>query len=416
MTNEEQAIQKALKETIDSSLSQFHKDVVEKSINKANEGNLTKKDIEDLNSQLDARFEKLSEADAKIAKSLEDQLAKISLNSNTAGRLKSTEEVINEAVKAYGFDDLPSAVKGSKREFEFQLQKADQVMSSLGSGVIIPQRTTQEIIRAPFAPFHMSDLVDRGGSTNVNSISYTKEASYTNGMGYVLETVEPSQTNQTFSEITDQTKKIGTIEIMSDEILRNMPRLLSYLIPTLREKLEIFKDNAILNGTNAGGQIRGLRPSAQTFGYSAGLGKKVKTPTILDLIVKASLMATNIYHRPNAVLMHPSDFSDLILAKSTTGEYVIDGTMLISNNYVIPILTHPIIAQGGFLIGDFAKAAEWFTFVAPTIRFSDQQLFSSGKVIAKIETEGAMQITQPDAFVNIPVISTALTAIDVDAV
>ncbi len=222
-------------------------------------------------------------------------------------------------------------------------------------------------------------------------------------MNYVAEGATFADTNQTLEEITDTARKIGTREVFSSEILMNVPRLLTYLIPKMQERLEVFKDVAILTGTNAGGQIRGIKPSAQTYAYSTALGDKVATPNIFFYFP--------LHKQGNLVLMNPSDYSDMILNKSSTGEYNIDGTMLITDKFVIPILTTPIIAQNTLLLGDFQNACDWVTWLSPTLQFSTEEKFSDDKVVARIKTLGGMQIVQPNAFVNVASISASLTAL-----
>jgi hypothetical protein len=170
------------------------------------------------------------------------------------------------------------------------------------------------------------------------------------------------------------------------------------------EKLKIYKDSQILFGTNAGSpaQLRGLFPSAQTFAYSASqMGQKVKAPNMLDVIVKGALLATNLFHKPNAVLVNPADYSDLLLEKTTYNEYVFENMMIITDRVQLEIKPHPMIPNGNILIGAFNTGCELITQFQPTIEFSEHERFSEDKIVARIKTECQMQIIQPNAFVKI---------------
>jgi HK97 family phage major capsid protein len=388
MEDEKQQALKAIEGIVETKTKGFMVEV-EKIVEKSNAGLTTQKDFEDANAKLDVNLKTLSENQAKLQKAFEEQIvnAKNQYGSGEA-KLKSQTQVINEFLKKGEFSDLETALHKQK-SFEIEVVKADQMLSSLGAGVIIPQRTIQEIIKPPFAPWHMEDLVDRGGTTNVNAISYTQQATYTDGTAMTAEGAVLSDTNQTFTEVYDFIRKIATREVFSSEILRNMPRLLTYLLPTMVEKLKIYKDSQILFGTNAGSpaQLRGLFPSAQTFAYSASqMGQKVKAPNMLDVIVKGALLATNLFHKPNAVLVNPADYSDLLLEKTTYNEYVFENMMIITDRVQLEIKPHPMIPNGNILIGAFNTGCELITQFQPTIEFSEHERFSEDKIVARIKT------------------------------
>jgi HK97 family phage major capsid protein len=426
MTAEEIAVKKQLEEVISERETAFEKNVVKPFVAKSIEGLATTKDFESVNSMLEGLKEdntKLSEGQVKLQKAFEEKIlnAQNQYGSNEAIQ-KSQGQIINEFISKFNekngtsekkYDNLEEILHRQK-SIELPVQKAVQSLSSVGANVITPNRTRPDIIHAPFAPFHMSDLVDRGATTNVNTISYTVESSYTDGTALTAEGAVFADTNQELQEVVDTIRKVATREIFTSEILRNVPRLLTYLLPKMLEKLEIYKDSQILFGTNTGtpAQMRGLFLDAQAFAYSAGtMGSLVAMPNLLDVIVKGSLLATNIYHQPNAVLLNPIDWSDVLLAKSTTGEYVIEDGMIITDRLNIQLIKSPIIPRNQALIGAFNTGAELVTQMAPTIEFSEHEKFSEDKIVARIKTECQMQIVQPQSFVKIPSITSAITAI-----
>ena len=419
MTEEERKVKEQLDEVIKQRETAFENNVVKPFVAKSVEGLATTKDFESVNSMLEGLKEdntKLSEGQVKLQKAFEEKIlnAQNQYGSNEAIQ-KSQEQVINEFLTKWKEKgDNLEEILHKQKNFEIPVQKGVQSLSSVGANVITPNRTRPDIVHAPFAPFHMSDLVDRGATTNVNTISYTVESSYTDGTALTAEGSVFADTNQELEEVVDTIRKIATREIFTSEILRNVPRLLTYLLPKMLEKLEIYKDSQILFGTNTGtpAQMRGLFLEAQAFAYSAGtMGALVATPNLLDVIVKGSLLATNIYHQPNAVLLNPIDWSDVLLAKSTTGEYVIEDGMIITDRLQIQLIKSPIIPRNQALIGAFNTGAELVTQVAPTIEFSEHEKFSEDKIVARIKTECQMQIVQPQSFVKIPSITSAITAI-----
>lgn len=394
----------------------FFSEVIEPAIKKSTEGAMTEAQYKELNDKIGAFTAKGDEKFAVLQKAIEEKITNANnVYGNSFGAFKSQGDIINDILSEKGFDSytknpnsLEELLKKAKN-FEIPLTKATQSMSSIGAGVVVPQRTVADIQRNPDAPFHPSDLFDRGSTTLVNTISYTRQATYTDGTALIAEGDTYPETNQTIDEIVDNIRIIATMEIFTAQILRNVPRLIGFIFPQMVEKLKLLKDAQCLFGTNSGNQMRGVSLGATAFAYSAGqMGDKVLAPNLLDLIVKGKLLATNLFHSPNIALVNSADWSDITCEKTTANEYVFKDNMLVNGKSSIQIIDTPLMTQGKVLIGAFNTGAELVTQVAPSIQLSDQQYFTSNKVVARIQTECAMQVVQPASFVKIDNITTAL--------
>lgn len=415
----ESEIAKNLEGVALDSNKKFFKEVVEPAIKQASEGSMTAEQFTELNEKIVKFTSEGDEKFAKMQKAIEDKV----VNANNVygdgfGAFKSQGDIINEILQEKGFDSyqknpnsLEDLLKKAKN-FDIPVQKATQSLANIGAGVIIPQRTTQEIQRNPDSPFHVSDVFDRGSTTLSNTISYTVQNSYTDGMALINEGDVYPETNQTLQEIVDNIRIIATMEIFTAQILRNVPRLIGFIFPQLVEKLKLLKDAQSLFGTNVGNQMRGVAMGATPFAYSAGqMGDKVIAPNILDLIVKGKLLATNIFHTPNIALVNSADWSNVTCEKTSDKDYVFKDNVLVNGKSKLQVIDTPLMPQGKIIIGAFNSAAELITQVAPSIQLSDQMYFTSNKVVARIQNECAMQVIQPKAFVLIDNIDGAITAL-----
>lgn len=329
--------------------------------------------------------------------------------------VKSQTDIFNEFLQKSQKDNLLDILKATDgKNFEVPVTKASQLMPSLSSEVLRPERTRNDVVKAPESAFRIVDLVNRGASTNSAQIDYVREASFVSGVGLVNEAGTPGQSNFTLDTVTDSMRKIMDSMDISGELIMNLPYLLSYVIPRLESKYATFLGDQILKGTNTGSpaQIRGLWAGAQTFAYNINtVGNKVVKANLIDLIFKGKLLATNKYHVPNVALVHPTDMSNALLEKTTTGEYTFKDNFLISGRQSIQIIETPLITRNEMILGAFNTAAELFTQKPPVIEFSGEHLFKNDMVVLRMKALVAQQITQPEAFVKFTDVAAAITSI-----
>lgn len=415
MDKEEALIE--VKKAVTEQMSQEKAGIVTEVLAKFNKGELVSK--EEYAKANDTLKEYQKGVDSKLG-ILQDKFEGEILNAKNVygskeSAVKSQAEIINDFLQKAQKGDLLDTLKATEgKNFEVPLTKASQLMPSLASGVLRPERTRNDVVHAPESPFRIVDLVNRGASTLSSQIDYVRETSFASGVGLVNEAGVPGQSNFELAPVTDQMRKIMDSMDISSELIMNLPYLLSYVIPRLESKYATFLGDQILKGTNAGNpaQIRGLWAEAQTFVYNINtVGNKVVKANLIDLIFKGKLLATNKYHVPNVALVHPTDMSNALLEKTTTGEYTFKDNFLVSGRQSIEIIETPLVTRNEMILGAFNTAAELFTQKAPVIEFSGEHLFKTDMVVLRMKSHVAQQITQPEAFVKFTDVAANITAI-----
>jgi hypothetical protein len=135
-------------------------------------------------------------------------------------------------------------------------------------------------------------------------------------------------------------------------------------------------EEALLNGTGATGQIKGLINASMGLpGYNGNFDDQIQDANITDLmrIAKAQIEASNF--SPTHVVLNPEDIAKLQLTKASDGMYTYpmflptqagDGEMSIAGMRVISSTYMPV---GDYLVGDMSKV---------NVKFRDDMNLSVG--------------------------------------
>lgn len=128
------------------------------------------------------------------------------------------------------------------------------------------------------------------------------------------------------------------------------------------EELLALEDSKILTN-NAGGEFAGLNQSLNSTAFSipSGLGQ-IFTGAIeannYDVMVAAwtQLRNTNPSTVPTACLLHPTDYSKLLLTKDADGNYVFGvPQQVLPNLFGALFVPHTAVTSDKFFLGDFSK-------------------------------------------------------------
>jgi HK97 family phage major capsid protein len=121
-------------------------------------------------------------------------------------------------------------------------------------------------------------------------------------------------------------------------------------------------EQALLTGTGAGNQIKGLIDASMGLpGYNGNFDDEVQDANISDLlrVAKAQIEASNF--TPTHVVLNPEDIAKLQLTKASDGAYTYpmflpvqsgDGEMIIAGMRVISSTFMPV---GDYLVGDMSR-------------------------------------------------------------
>ena len=119
-----------------------------------------------------------------------------------------------------------------------------------------------------------------------------------------------------------------------------------------------------------------------------------------DVLVAAKNQAQILEYSPNVIMVSSSDYNKMFLRKDANANYVVftNGVLTLLG---IPIVVSNAIADGTFIIGDFAQGATLAQREGMEISFAEQNEanFIKDLVTVKATERIALPIHNPNAFV-----------------
>ena len=198
------------------------------------------------------------------------------------------------------------------------------------------------------------------GSTDSKFVTYVQQTADTNGT-WTAEAIAKSEGQPTWSEISEEVKKIATYVKVSKEMLEDLSFIRSEINNDLMTGLRESIEQALLSGAG-GTSIKGLLDASMGLPtYNGSFDDEVRDANISDLIrvVKAQVEASNF--SPTHVVLNPEDIAKLQLTKDSGGQYTYpmflpnqmgDGEMVIAGMRVI---SSTYMTAGNYLVGDMSK-------------------------------------------------------------
>jgi HK97 family phage major capsid protein len=112
------------------------------------------------------------------------------------------------------------------------------------------------------------------------------------------------------------------------------------------------------------------------------------------------------YYEPSGVVVHPSDWEKLELAKDAQGQYLIALSVAMGGEpkvWRMPVVDTPAIAQGTCLTGAFGTGAQLYDREQANIRISEQHsdFFIRNAIVILAEQRLALAVKRPEAFVKV---------------
>lgn len=223
---------------------------------------------------------------------------------------------------------LESIVKNKAGVIEFVPKAVGDISTGNGGdGIIVPPANMNT--QAGGFNFRNDDpLVALATVTNTNSASYAyteyvpKDGDYT----FVAEGATKPQIDFAWQNRYAEPLKIAAHEVLTEEVITDIPRLESTAREYLAKKHNLFKANAVYFGAGTAGIAKGATKYGRVFS-STGMAGLVAAPNFMDV---ANACVTDIYrthnytdespYMANIVLINPIDFFlELVAAKDGNG-------------------------------------------------------------------------------------------------
>lgn len=343
------------------------------------------------------KFGEISEKVKQIEQKLLDS------NKQPEGRKSVAQQFVeNEDVKKF----LSGPITGGKSvSMEFKAIISGLTTDADGSAgdLIVPMRVPG-ILAGTERRLTVRDLITPG-NISVNSLQYVKETGFTNSAATVTETAgtAKAQSEIKFDIATSNVTTIAHWVLATRQILDDVPQLRSYIEGRLTYGLKLVEENQLLNGGGTGTDLNGIY--TQATAYAAPIvPTSAGDLTKIDIIRLAMLQAFLAEYPPSGIVMHPSDWADIELTKTTEGAYLFANPQNGSEARLwrLPVVETQAMTIDKFLVGAFKLGAQVFDRQQANVMISteDSDNFRKNLVTILAEERLALAVYRPEAFIK----------------
>ena len=286
--------------------------------------------------------------------------------------------------------------------------KATMVTSLNASGNTVPASVLSGFYYDPTRTVRVRDFLPTI-PTSSNTVRYVQETSYTNNAAARIEGSAYGESSFVLNAVDAPVRSIGSYMTLTKEMLNDVPQLSSYISTRLPAKVMNVEDAQLLTGAGTGANLQGLmtagggaafdEASTGEFYQFFGAGASAYTNEF-DVLVAAKNQAQILEYSPNVIMVSSSDYNKMFLRKDANANYVIftNGVLTLLG---IPIVVSNAVADGKFIIGDFAQGATLAQREGMEISFAEQNEanFIKDLVTVKATERIALPIHNPNAFV-----------------
>lgn len=277
-----------------------------------------------------------------------------------------------------------------------------------GGAFVTPDRLAG-MVELPRRPLTLADLVTVG-TTDSDLVEWVEQTSRTNA---AAETAEATATTGTSgaapeSAIAWVVRSTGVQDIThfipaTKRALADAGQVATMIDAELRDGVEERLDSQMLNGDGVGNNLRGILNTAGILTTAVGVGPPVEIRS--DALHRAMTLIRLGFREPTGVLIHPSDWEQIVLEKDANGQYIYGPPSAPTRGSVWGLrpVVSPVIPAGTVLVGDFARGATLWLREGLSVAMSDshENFFTRRMVAVMAVLRAAFAAVRPTCFCTV---------------
>jgi HK97 family phage major capsid protein len=271
--------------------------------------------------------------------------------------------------------------------------------NSFENTLVVPYDQQTGIIFDPDRAERVRTLISQGTTTS-NAVSYVYEYAIDDSTDVTAEGAEYKQSAFDLKLATANVRKITAYILLSEELLDDVEGLMSYISVRLPSKLKVKEDYQLLYGAGTGNELSGITTNATA--YVDNLSDE--DISRIDVLVDAARQVRDDEYHATAMLIHPTDATQIKLTKDDNGNYIHPWIFMPNGQITldgIPVVVTTAITAGQFLVGDFKLGAQVFDRKQASLEISyeNEDNFIKGMVTVRVSERLTLCVYRAKAFI-----------------
>lgn len=348
----------------------------------------------DVNAGLGSGKLKIAELQARLL-DVEQKSARARDGGGGGGFELGTAELHAAFEKAPGLQDMRERRQGARCSIDLPQGYFSSGMRAAVLGPA-PGQTDRPTLIVPMPRQRLSirNLLQSMPTTE-SVVSYVQQVTSVNAAGPVSESTLKAQSTMSFTLKSAPIITLAHFSKASTQVLDDFSSLTQFIDGQMRYGLALVEEGQLLKGSGVGLNLAGLSNVALPFADGTA-GR-----TNLDMLRRGAADLELSGFTPSGVVLHPTDWANIELLKSSTNEYIISVPRATDPSQVwqMHVVSSPSQTPGQFLIGDFSQcgyiADRWLARVEIATQNEDD--FIRNLVTFRAEERIALVTTQPGA-------------------
>ena len=289
-------------------------------------------------------------------------------------------------------------------------------------GTAYPPAVTRSDLMIPTALRNPNAVIDLFSviPTTQYQYKYLEETTFTNNAAEVAEGGAFGESALAFTEKTENIRKFGVSIPVTEELLADVASVNGYLDSRLRTMLQLRLDDVLIGGSGVAPIIKGILnvSGINTFNFSSYAGNLGRIGQLYQAITE---IRKDAFLEPDAILMHPSDWNDVVTAVTadfagTSGQGYAGkdplfvgagmfGQGVTPSIWGVRVVPTTAMSAGTVLVGVFGGglAAHIVSREGMEVAMSDSHddFFTKDKVMMKASMRLGFPVYRPAAFCSI---------------
>lgn len=234
---------------------------------------------------------------------------------------------------------------------------------------------------------------------STNAYKFMRESTFTNAAAEIAEAAVYPEAALAYSEVSVPIQKIAVTIPVTDEQLEDNAGVQDLIENRLTEMVRLRLDSQLLNGNGTAPNITGYLNTSGINAHSKG------ADSVLDALYKGKEKVRTIGRaEPDAIVIHPDDWSTIRLAKTTDGVYIMGAPTDAgpATLWGVRVVVTDAISAGTVLAGSFATHSALVMrsdLEVATGYINDQ--FTRGMQSIRLDMRCALAVYRPAAFTAI---------------